>query len=105
MNSGICFFKFKVGEANVIDKCSCGYAYMLSCFSRVQLFETLWTRQPGSSVCGILQARILEWVAILFSRGLPNPGLEPRSPTLQADSLPSELPGKPKNTGVGSLSI
>ena len=36
---------------------------------------------------------------------LPNPGIEPRSPTLQPDSLPAELPGKPKNTGVGSLSL
>jgi len=36
---------------------------------------------------------------------LPNPEIEPRSPTLQADSLPSEPPGKPKNTGVGSLSV
>ena len=36
---------------------------------------------------------------------LPNPGIEPRSPTLQADSLPFEPPGKPKNTGVGSLSL
>ena len=36
---------------------------------------------------------------------LPNPQIEPRSPTLQADSLPSEQPGKPKNTGVGSLSL
>ena len=36
---------------------------------------------------------------------LPNPGIEPRSPTLQADSLLSEPPGKPKNTGVGSLSF
>ena len=34
---------------------------------------------------------------------LPNPGIEPRSPTLQADSLPAEPQGKPKNTGVGSL--
>ena len=33
---------------------------------------------------------------------LPNPGIELRSPALQADSLPSEPPGKPKNTGVGS---
>ena len=32
---------------------------------------------------------------------LPNPGIEPRSPALQADSLPVEAPGKPKNTGVG----
>ena len=36
---------------------------------------------------------------------LPKPGIEPRSPTLQADSLLSELPGKPKNAGVGSLSL
>ena len=36
---------------------------------------------------------------------LPNPGIEPRFPTLQADSLPAESPGKPKNTGVGSLSL
>ena len=36
---------------------------------------------------------------------LPNPGIEPRSPALQADSLLSEPPEKPKNTGVGSLSL
>ena len=36
---------------------------------------------------------------------LPNPGIEPRSPTLQADSLPSVPPGKPKNTGMGNLSL
>ena len=36
---------------------------------------------------------------------LPNPGIKPRFPTLQADSLPAEPPGKPKNTGVGSLSL
>ena len=57
------------------------------------------------TVHGILQARILEWVAFPFSRGLPNPGIEPRSPALQADSLPAEPQGKPKNTGVGSLSL
>ena len=49
---------------------------------------------PGSFVHGILQARILEWVAMPSSRDLPNPRIEPRSPTLQADSLPSEPPGK-----------
>ena len=36
---------------------------------------------------------------------LPNPRIEPTSPALQADSLPAESPGKPKNTGVGSLSL
>ena len=39
------------------------------------------------------------------SGNLPNPGIEPRSPILQADSLPSEPPGKPKNTRVGNLSL
>ena len=53
----------------------------------------------------ILQVRILEWVAFSFSRDLPNPGIEPRSPTLQVDSLPTEPQGKPRNTGVGSLSL
>ena len=38
-------------------------------------------------------------------RGFSNPGIEATSPTLQADSLPVEPPGKPKNTGVGSLSL
>ena len=60
---------------------------------------------PMDLVHGILQARIWEWVAFPFSRGSFNPGIEPRSPTLQADSLPAEPQGKPKNTGVGSLSL
>ena len=52
-------------------------------------------RPIGSSVHGILQARILEWVAISFSRGgLPDPGLEPRSPALQRDPLASQPPGR-----------
>ena len=38
-------------------------------------------------------------------RDLPKPGIKPRSPALQADSLPAEPPGKPKNTEVGSLSL
>ena len=36
---------------------------------------------------------------------LPNPGIEPKSPASQVDSLPSGPPVKPKNTGVGSLSL
>ena len=46
---------------------------------------------PGSCVHGILQARILEWVAVPFSGDLPNPG----SPALETDSLPAELLEKP----------
>ena len=44
---------------------------------------------------GILQARILEWVAFPFSRGSAQPRIEPRSPALQTNSLPTERPGKP----------
>ena len=50
---------------------------------------------PVSSVHGILPTRILEWVAIPFSRVLSDPGTESRSTALQTDSLPSEPPGKP----------
>ena len=49
----------------------------------------------SSSVHGILQARILEWVAMSFSRDIPDPDIEPGSPALQAESLLSEPPGKP----------
>ena len=52
---------------------------------------------PGSSFHGIFQARILEWVAVPSPGYLSNPGIKARSPTLQADSLLSDPPGKPKN--------
>ena len=59
--------------------------------------------QLGPTICdpmdytvhGILQARILEWVAVPFSRGSYQPRIEPRSPALQADSFPAEPQGKP----------
>ena len=50
---------------------------------------------PGSSVYDILQARILKWVTILFSRESSQPRDQTRSPVLQVDSLPSEPAGKP----------
>ena len=60
---------------------------------------------PGSSVYGILQARILEWVLYPPPGDIPNPGINLRSPTLQMDSLQSVPSGKPKNTEVSSLSL
>ena len=47
------------------------------------------------TVHGILQARILEWLAFPSPRDLPNPVIEPRSLTLQEDSLRAEPQGKP----------
>ena len=50
---------------------------------------------PGSSAYGILQAKILEWVALPSPVYLPDAGIKPGSPALQADSLPSEPPALP----------
>ena len=50
------------------------------------------------TVHGILQAKILEWVAFPFSRQSSQPRVGPRSPALQADSLPAE----PQGTNVQS---
>ena len=50
---------------------------------------------PGSSVRGVSQARILEGAAILFSRDLPNPGMEHASPVLAGGFFTAEPPGKP----------
>ena len=60
-----------------------------------QLCPTLWDPMDYT-VHGILQARILEGVAFPSSGDLLNPGIEPRSPALQADSLPAEPQGKPQ---------
>ena len=66
----------------------------------------LWTaEEPGSSVHGILQARILEWVVIPFSRGSSQPREQTQVSALQADSLLAEPSEKPKNTGIGSISL
>ena len=84
-----------VGQSSSLIYIIMGSNLLLSC---IRLLATPWT-----VVHGILQARILQWVAFPPSLGdLPNPGIEPRSPALQVDSLPAELTGKPKNTGVGS---
>ena len=75
----------------------------------VQLYLTVCNPMdcslPGSSVLGILWARILEWkkkkeeywrgLPFLSPGGIPNPGIKPRPPALQADSLPFEPPRKP----------
>ena len=72
---------------------------LLSC---VGLCDPTDCSPPGSSVYGILQARILEWVAKYWSElpfpspgDPPDSGIEPGSPILQADPLTSEPPGKP----------
>ena len=72
----------------------------LVCMKVAQLCPTLrppWTYSP----------RPEHWSGQTFPSpgNLPNPGIKPRTLTLQADSLPAEPQGKPKNTGVGSVSL
>jgi len=71
-----------------------GVQKMSAAQSRLTLCNPMDCSLPGSSVNGILQARILEWVAISFSRGSFQPRMEPQYPALEADSWPSEPPRK-----------
>ena len=69
--------------------------------SPVPLFANPWTIQSMEF------SRPECWSGKLFSSpgDLPNPGIKPRSPALQVESLPTKSSGKPKNTRVGSLSL
>ena len=121
---------------SLVSVCVCMYVCVyLVAQSRLTLCNSMDCSLPGSSVRGILQTRILEWVPMPSSRGssqprdwtqvsciagrfftvwttretkntgvgslpflrgnLPSPGINPRSPALQADSLPAELQGSP----------
>ena len=62
---------------------------------RPALFDPTNYSQGGFSVYGILQAKILEWVAMPFSRESSSPGMEPGSSAQTADFLTSEPFGKP----------
>ena len=73
----------------------CVYAPVQSCPT---LCDPIDSSPPGSSACGILQARILEWVSISSSEDLPDPGIEPGFPVSlhwQVDCLSLVLPMKP----------
>ena len=63
--------------------------------SCLTLCDTMDFSLPGSSIHGIFQARVLEWVAFPSSEDFRNPEIEPGSPMLQADPFPSEQRRKP----------
>ena len=69
-------------------------------------FDPMDCRPPGSSVHGgFSRQEYWSGLSCPLSGDLTNLGIKLRSPTLQVDFLPSEPPGKPKNTGGGSLSF
>ena len=66
----------------------------VSCFSRVQLFATPWTIAPQAPLSvGFSSQEYWSGLPVPSPEDLPDPGIEPRSPALQADSLLSELQG------------
>jgi len=79
----------------------CVYKWKWKSLSHVRLFATPWTIQSME----FSRPEYQNGYTFPFPGDLPNPGIEPRSPTLQADSLPAEPQGKTRNTGGGSLSF
>ena len=87
------FFFFQFGQPNIErEKAMAPHSSTLA-------WKIPWTEDPG----GLQNTGVGQ--PFPSPVDLPNPGIEPRSPVLQADSLPAEPPGKPQNTGVGSLSL
>ena len=78
---------------------------MYAVLSHSVMSDSLWPHglQPTRLLCPWGFFRQGYWSG--YPGDLPKPGIKPRSPTLQADSLPTKPPEKPKNTGVGSLSL
>ena len=66
------------------------------------LYDPVDCSPPVSSVHGIPQERILEWVAFPSPGDIPDPGIEHGSPALQTDSLPCEVPGRPRLAHINS---
>ena len=93
----------------------CSTCCVCVCVGHSVTYNSLWSHRlygvhTGSSVQGILQAGILDWSPLPSPGDLPVPGIEPRSPTLRADSLSSEPPGKHvvyycKVTAVGDMLV
>ena len=81
----------------------CVYAKSLQ--SCPTLCDPMEYRPPGSSDMEFSRPEYWSGQPLPSPGDLPNPRIELKSLVLQADSLPSEPPGKPKNTGVGDLSL
>ena len=104
---------FLVSDVSLMYACVCVYVHtyvrlcMLShlVMSNSVMSNPMDCSPPGSSVHGIFHARILEWVAVPFSRGSSQSRDRTHVSHIAGDSLPAEPQGKPKNTGVGNLSI
>ena len=81
-------------------------AVKVKLLSRVRLFATPWTvAYQASPSMGFSRQECWSGLPFPSPGDLPNPGIEPRSPALQADALPSEPPGKPQKCGSGGSQL
>ena len=87
-----------------MSKCECAIEGEIA-QSCLTLCDPMDCSPPGSSIHGILQARVLEWVAIPFSRGSSQPRDRTGVSCIAGRFFTSLATGKPQNTGVGSLSF
>ena len=97
-----CVYFLKLAKAIFYDFFSCCWIYIPNCCrlvtkSCLTLCDSMDCSPPGSSVHGILQGRILEWVAISFSRGSSHTKIESTSPAWQVDPLPLSHQGSPNS--------
>ena len=77
---------------------TCSWDVEVHLFSRVRLFETAWTvAYQGPLSMGFSRQEYWSGLPFPSSGDLRNPGIEPRSPSLRADALPSEPPGNGNN--------
>ena len=95
------------GSGNLIGSTAWNSAVFLVLFEKWNLLSCVWLFATPWTIQSMELSRPEYWSGYPFpSPGdLPNPEIEPRYPALQSDSLPAEPQGKPKNTGVGSLSL
>ena len=88
------FHKLPAGSSTVLLVASSTFVVeSLSCLRL--LCDRIDRSPPGSSVHGISQATVLEWVVISFSRKSLDPGIEPTSPALASRFFTTEPPEKP----------
>ena len=74
--------------------------------SRVRLFATSWTVAHQAPLCmGFSREEYWNGLPFPSPGDLSNPGIEPGSPALQADSLPAEPPGKPSHLILSNIKV
>ena len=99
INRGISPFTLAMYRAiNPVYVCVCVREHACVCISHsaLSVCNPMDCSPPGFSAHGILQARILEWVATAFSSGSSEPRDQTQVSHIAADSLPPEPPGKPQ---------